>query len=133
MRSRSVYIVCGLAFSGLATAQSTCDTETNSHSDQIACEIKQSQQRSQDVDHAFADLMATNTRFNHLPGTKSDLFTKWLTSDQAQWRAFTAQDCSLQGEVSLGTAASDIEQQCLQDAYAHRIEVLRQMANILPH
>jgi hypothetical protein len=132
MWTRSILLVCSVAFCETAAAAAACDSQDfNSHSDQTACEIQQNQRISQDVDRAFDHLMAANDRFNRIPGTKRDLFTAWLKSDQARWRAFTTQDCALQGGVTMGTAGSDVEQQCLQDAYRLRIAVLRQMAQTL--
>jgi uncharacterized protein YecT (DUF1311 family) len=132
MRARLLLLLCGMAVCELAIARPTCDSKGfNSHSDQIACEIRQSQQRSQEVDRAFADLMSANDHFNRIPGTKPNIFTEWLKSDQVQWRAFTSKDCELQGEVTMGTAGSDVVQQCLQEAYTQRIQVLHQMAQLL--
>jgi uncharacterized protein YecT (DUF1311 family) len=131
MWTRSISFSGTMIMVGLAAAKSPCDSnQFNSHIDQMACEIRLSQQRLRDVDRAFAELMKANGRFIH-NGGMPNLFTDDLKSNQAEWRAFTSKDCALQGAVSMGTAASNIEQQCLQDAYAHRIRALHQMASLL--
>jgi uncharacterized protein YecT (DUF1311 family) len=129
---KTVYFSLGLMFIGTAMAQGPCSGDgPNGHAGQIACEIKISQRISAEVDRTFADLMKANDRFNKIPGTKPNLFTDWLKSDQAAWRNFTTKDCELQGEVTMGTAGADIEQACLKDAYEKRIQVLHQMADYL--
>jgi len=127
-----VLLLVGVAVSGMACAQQACESENfNSHGDQIACEIRQTHLKSLEVDRVFDNVMAANTRFEKNPGTAPNLFTGRLAVDQQQWRAWVAQDCKLQGDVTMGTAGSDVEQQCLQDAYSQRIEILQQMIRAL--
>jgi len=118
----------------VATAQNTCDNQTfNSHADKIACEIKQTYAKFKDVNKAFDQLMYVNAQFEQITGTASNLFTSRLGENQEQWRSWVKNNCSLEGDVSMGTAGSDIEQQCLQDAADARIKELHHMAELLPH
>ena len=75
--------------------------------------------------------MAANARFEKIPGTAPNLFTKTLRYDQKQWSVWVAEDCKLQGAVTMGTGGADIEQGCLQDAYSQRIKVLQQIIQAL--
>lgn len=132
MRRRLFFLLWVTAFNSTVFAQQACDNQSfNSHSDQIACEIRQTHLKSLDVDRVFDEVMAANARFESRPGTAPNLFTVELAADQKHWRDWVAEDCRLQGEVTMGTAASDIEQQCLQDAYSQRIKVLRQIIQML--
>ncbi|MBD8898995.1 lysozyme inhibitor LprI family protein [Rhodanobacter sp. DHG33] len=132
MRKRVVILLWGVTASGLVSAQQVCDSQSfNSHADQIACEVKQTQLKSLEVKRVFDDVMAANARFGKAPGTAPNLFTVRLRDDQKQWRAWVAEDCKLQGDLTMGTAGADVEQDCLQDAYSRRIKVLQQMIQTL--
>jgi uncharacterized protein YecT (DUF1311 family) len=131
MRRHLFFFLLSIAFNNIAFGQ-TCDSQNfNSHSDKVACEIKQTNLKSLDVDKVFDEVMVANAKFESMPGTRPNLFTVQLATDQKAWREWIAEDCRLQGEVSMGTAASDIEQECLQDAYSQRIKVLRQIIQML--
>lgn len=123
-----------LAFTAIdaAFAGQGCNEATfTSHAEQIACEIHQTQFVSREVDAAFANVKVANARFEKIPGTKPGLFTSWIDDDQKQWRAWIAEDCRLQGEVTMGTAGADVTQECLQDGYLQRIRSLNQLARTL--
>nr|WP_225561540.1 lysozyme inhibitor LprI family protein [Rhodanobacter sp. DHB23] len=132
MRRYAVILLWGITASGPVSAQQVCDSQNfNSHAAQIDCEIKQTQLKSLEVKRVFDAVMAANARFEKIPGTAPNLFTASLRDDQKQWRAWVAEDCRLQGELTMGTAGADVEQDCLQDAYSQRIKVLQQMIQTL--
>jgi len=134
MRKRAIrpWVFITTIFGIHAYAHASCNSQNfNSHADQIACEIRQTKLTSIEVDRTFEKVMAANQRFEKNPGTARGLFTHALTSDQSDWRVWITEDCKLQGDVSMGTAGSDIEQACLQNAYLQRIKTLQHIATTL--
>lgn len=131
IRKWLVVLLC-LAASDAALASEGCDAANfDSHAQQIACEIHQTQAKSHEVDVALANVKAANARFEKIPGTRPGLFTSRIDDDQKLWSAWIAEDCQLQGEVSMGTAGAEVEQQCLQEGYSRRVQMLNQLAKTL--
>lgn len=121
-----------LAASDSVFASQECDAANfDGHAQQIACEIRQTQSKSHEVDVALANVKAANVRFEKIPGTKPGLFTSRIDDDQRLWNAWIAENCRLQGDATMGTAGADVEQQCLQEGYSQRIQMLNQLAQTL--
>lgn len=58
-------------------------------------------------------------------------FTTWIGQTQQQWAAWVTTERRLEGAVTMGTAGADVEETCLQDAYASRIRALDDMTRYL--
>lgn len=121
-----------LTASDVAFASQGCPRATfDSHAEQIACEVRQTQSALREMDAALDKVKTANARFEKSSGIKPELFTREIDDDQKLWRLWIEKDCRLQGEVTMGTAGADVIQQCLQEGYARRVQVLSQIARTL--
>ncbi|UAJ09542.1 lysozyme inhibitor LprI family protein [Glacieibacterium megasporae] len=100
-----------------------CYHKTDSHVAEAACESMKADGASRKLQRYYRQVFRAAAEFSKTTSTIS--FTKQIQRNQARWSLWAADECRLEGEVTMGSAAITIEPICRQRLSAQRLTELK--------
>lgn len=125
-----IFMTVVSALCGAASAKDTCYETSKSHVDESNCEWAIANRTHREMMEKLRDLLIKSSSLKTQSGEV--IFNDRIETDQNQWEKWAKSHCSLEGDITMGTAAITDEPLCRQRLDLERAKTLETMTQQLP-